>query len=849
MSRNTLHLLACLLAGLSFGSQAAPPASAEPLAGMAQNRALPQIAVDVHSRQVAIDTEALSRLAAGREAVVAISGVGRFGYVIDYVLQDAEVLEIGGHLAGSVDHKITLGLRAEGLTGLISTPGQVYAIGYADRIQHVGPAGPAWLDRELAGQGRGISRREPARGEQPPVPGAEPVTVDLARLAALVPGEDVVMQLPGLGATRVAFQELRPGDGSATWVGYLKDFGESYPVLLTFSPAGTEGHLLTPMGEVHLTANGDGDLYLFNPTQLGYRNALGEDDACAVAAAPPSLAAAVATGSAGATVERVAAGSADQTIDVLLYYTPGMVSVHGSAEKVAARVDALIALANQAYTSGGLSRRLRRVGLELLDVADTSSNSALLDQMRLRSGPFAGLDARREQLGADLVSILRPFHKTTQGSCGVAYVAGAGGGDVSLYERLGLAVISDGVDRAGSSYYCDNLTLAHELGHNMGLMHDRATVASQGGGTGAKPYAFGYAVAGRWGTIMSYTFPHQVKFSNPLDYTCNGSERCGVPSAAANSADNVLALGQTMPLVAAFRGATAATAKYSVTGIVSVNGQPVGGATLAVSNLTGAAADQVSCQASGSNGAYACTAPAGAAFTLSPRYTGTPAGTTITWTPASANIAALKANQLVNFSGKANGPVASYQVTGTVKLDGVPLAGAGFQVTVPAGQDASRITCSTATASGSYACKAPAGATFTLTPKVSGLPAGTTVAWSPASASFSAIGANRSQNFAGTRVVKQYAVTIAVTVNGTPSLAVPLMLSAPAGTDLSRVSCAATARSTIACKVPSGYTMTVSPLLTAAVVPAGRRGSVSPGSRTVAQLAADQVLNFAVTVK
>jgi len=244
MSRNTLHLLACLLAGLSFGSQAVPPASAEPLAGMAQNRALPQIAVDVHSRQVAIDTEALSRLAAGREAVVAISGVGRFGYVIDYVLQDAEVLEIGGHLAGSVDHKITLGLRAEGLTGLISTPGQVYAIGYADRIQHVGPAGPAWLDRELAGQGRGISRREPARGEQPPVPGAEPVNVDLARLAALVPGEDVVMQLPGLGATRVAFQELRPGDGVdlpegrldyqgvRAWMGYTVFYDWTIPWLL-----------------------------------------------------------------------------------------------------------------------------------------------------------------------------------------------------------------------------------------------------------------------------------------------------------------------------------------------------------------------------------------------------------------------------------------------------------------------------------------------------------------------------------------------------------------------------------------------------------------------------------------
>jgi len=44
-----------------------------------------------------------------------------------------------------------------------------------------------------------------------------------------------------------------------------------------------------------------------------------------------------------------------------------------------------------------------------------------------------------------------------------------------------MSVLSDGVDLDTGKYYCDQLVLAHETGHNLGLMHDRATVATQGG--------------------------------------------------------------------------------------------------------------------------------------------------------------------------------------------------------------------------------------------------------------------------------------------------------------------------------------------------------------------------------
>ena len=50
------------------------------------------------------------------------------------------------------------------------------------------------------------------------------------------------------------------------------------------------------------------------------------------------------------------------------------------------------------------------------------------------------------------------------------------------------SVVSDGRDVNGSSYYCTDFTMVHEVSHNMGSMHDRATVASQGGGQGVSVF-------------------------------------------------------------------------------------------------------------------------------------------------------------------------------------------------------------------------------------------------------------------------------------------------------------------------------------------------------------------------
>ena len=799
----------------------------------------PLIAVNPGALTIAFDRTLLAQARSGDKVDLLIVGAGRFSYVVDQIINDADVVEITGHLASDPDKTLSLGLRAEGLSGLIKTADRIYALGYANETQYFGTASKTWMAEQLHDQMAAIENQGFMPGAQPPVKGAEAVGVRLDVLATMKSGDSTVMQLPGLGYTRIAFDELRPGDGSATWVGHLMDFGDSYKAILTYSPSGTEGTILTPYGEVNITTGADGQTYIFSPSELGLLNGMAAGGDCARTdvhltgdhLATGTQLGAIASGTTLVGATTAAGAAASNVIDVLVYYTPGMVAAYGSVAAVTTRVDALIALANQAYAAGKLPYQIRRVAVDQLAVADTTTNTSLLSQMAARSGAFSGLDARRAQVGADLVSIVRPFYATAQGnSCGVAYVTGANQSSIPQYSGYALSVVSDGVDHAGLGYYCDNVSFAHELGHNMGLMHDRATVASQGGGTGATAYAFGYVPSSaKWGTIMSYTFPHTINFSNPADSTCNRSEVCGVAKTAANSADNVSALAYTMPLVAAFAASTQTTTTYSITGVVTVNGSAVAGAAMTVANVTGGAASNVSCTASGSNGVYSCSAPAGYGFKLTPNYTASSA--TVTWTPASATFVALAANQTANFAGVA--PTVKYTLSGTVRINGVATAGVTMKLS---GTDATKVVCSATSSAGTYSCSAPAGVTFTVTPSMA-VSSGMQLGWTPVSASVSKMAANAAASFAGTLTsLTKRTLTIVTTVNGVRTTSVPLSIAVTGAA--AQVSCQKTTSLTTSCQIPTNYGVTVTPSTAGGI-------AFTPTSKSLTSMAAATTVSFA----
>jgi PKD repeat protein len=155
-----------------------------------------------------------------------------------------------------------------------------------------------------------------------------------------------------------------------------------------------------------------------------------------------------------------------------------------------------------------------------------------------------GIHAVRDNYGADMVSwfIENPQY------CGIAYV---NKGDLSVDAAWGFSVVKSGCATGYNS-------MAHELGHNMGSMHDRANSSN----SGVYSYSYGHQdPSGDFRTVMAYNCPsgctRQQFFSNP-DLSFN-NEPTGVDHLDVNSADNARSINQTRVPVSQWRTAVVGT--------------------------------------------------------------------------------------------------------------------------------------------------------------------------------------------------------------------------------------------------------------------------------------------------
>ena len=227
-------------------------------------------------------------------------------------------------------------------------------------------------------------------------------------------------------------------------------------------------------------------------------------------------------------------------IDVAVFYTPQAKTANGwtSKQQAEAAIEALVTETNLAYTNSDVNQAIKLVAVEEVegyiqatDTANRTGKNIDLDRLKEPSdGYMDDVHTVRDRVGADIVMLLRS----------------EGGGQAF---RMTVLSADSAVGAFGVSTVHAGL-FAHEMGHIMGLAHDRYAnckhdTDSPQCPTTVKPYAYGYVnqkmfdpegsttadpdapATARWRTVMAYynqcrdanvpgnCQPALLRFSNP----------------------------------------------------------------------------------------------------------------------------------------------------------------------------------------------------------------------------------------------------------------------------------------------------------------------------------------------
>ena len=414
-------------------------------------------------------------------------------------------------------------------------------------------------------------------GEPPP---SERLPGPLAPQSRLAP-----VDLSGLAATRAELY------GRAATMSPLNLFDE-WPVVFervekTSSGYALSGHLtLRPLSSVTIVVNGDDVAGIVNSDQGTWHVQSRGDGIVEIRKQEETFRCgtqpAVGESRRSRSGARKAAATQDDEdeIDVLVVFTEAARRRDGGFAKIRANIDLAVAVTNEAYRVSGVRQRVNLVGAVQVDYreSDTYGEWGISNQdedlQRLKSESDGYMDevhGLRDSYAADIVYLI---------------VNQPGGGG------LGWLLSLEDPNPAASAFAVSNSLVdegaalfAHELGHVMGLNHDRYTESTPcrecwhpGITNKPYPYSYGYvnqkafadgaSEAKRWHTIMSYNsqckdadiFCREImRFSNPDQrYPAGDGDPLGVagdePSDAGDGpADAVRSLNNTRSIVANFR--------------------------------------------------------------------------------------------------------------------------------------------------------------------------------------------------------------------------------------------------------------------------------------------------------
>ncbi|WIF70139.1 zinc-dependent metalloprotease family protein [Metapseudomonas otitidis] len=248
------------------------------------------------------------------------------------------------------------------------------------------------------------------------------------------------------------------------------------------------------------------------------------------------------------------AATEPRTVDLLVLYTKDAQALPNGRD-MNARIASYIEYANNAFKKSNVNLRLRLVNAQPLTWASYPSISSK-DLAAFAADPR--VQQLRETYGADVVQLIsRTQVGQGYGVCGIGYVlSGPKNSGTFQSGSWASAYGITGVD-------CSLSTMAHEIGHNLGLRHSYEqdqtegyyTYLARGIHQGTYEWGRGYGVQGRYSTIMAYPQVFNATAQAPLfstpavvDSTC-ANQACG----RAGFADAARALNDMAAQIATLR--------------------------------------------------------------------------------------------------------------------------------------------------------------------------------------------------------------------------------------------------------------------------------------------------------
>lgn len=545
-----------------------------------------------------LDARSLMAMHAGQKVRIDFPVIGRKTVVFEATTKGLDGASYWhGSLDGSPRDRVYLKQQKDGFTGAVRLGGRLLpfkqqANGTLASAQDTGP----------------ISGQAYTLGAQADKGIHELNGNNLAGLAQAEEGAEIALPLPN-GQTEVAIVTHREldQDGFVQIQGISRMDGSGSPTVITVGTDAVFGTVLSNGNEYQIITK-QGKTQLVDPSAAGWSRLRGPDQADASGGpqgSAESLTAAGLTKLVAAATPTVpvplTAGKIDTTITLFMTYSNTYVTLWGTEAVARTRLSNLVQVANSAYSNSGTGIAFKIVGWAKVAQADTTPQVAL-PAIKADSGAFKGVAALKRAAGGAITVFFAPFNAATSttSTCGLAYVTGGGAGGMSLFNAQAAgSVFASLNDGQYNGYYCEVLSLAHELGHNLGNAHDKANSSFPG----VFSYSYGKGTSGQFGTIMSYISPRVALFSSP-QLSCTASKQaCG------SDTENVVAtMLQTKAIVAALGNSGKPSASTDGSTVVAGWLLNANGTPFAMAATVKASDASISC-AAGSTGLYVCTVP------------------------------------------------------------------------------------------------------------------------------------------------------------------------------------------------------------------------------------------------